>query len=119
MKLCMIGAGYVGLVSGVCFSDLGNDVICVDKDVKKISKYLGLFLKAKKEMDIDLNESWMIGDSTSDILAANNLGMKNILINTGLAGRDYKYAIAPDYVFFEENVVLLSIEKFYWNIFFQ
>ncbi len=61
----------------------------------------GLFLKAKKEMDIDLNESWMIGDSTSDILAANNLGMKNILINTGLAGRDYKYAIAPDYVFFD------------------
>ena len=36
MKLCMIGTGYVGLVSGVCFSDLGNDVICVDKDQKKI-----------------------------------------------------------------------------------
>ena len=37
MKLCMIGTGYVGLVSGVCFSDLGNEVICVDKDVKKIN----------------------------------------------------------------------------------
>tara|TARA_Y100001970_G_scaffold256986_1_gene335229 strand:- start:1697 stop:2995 length:1299 start_codon:yes stop_codon:yes gene_type:complete len=37
MKLCMIGTGYVGLVSGVCFSDLGNDVICVDKDKNKIS----------------------------------------------------------------------------------
>ena len=37
MKLCMIGTGYVGLVSGVCFSDLGNDVICVDKDKKKIN----------------------------------------------------------------------------------
>ena len=36
MKLCMIGTGYVGLVSGVCFSDLGNDVICVDKDKEKI-----------------------------------------------------------------------------------
>jgi len=36
MKLCMIGTGYVGLVSGVCFSDLGNDVICVDKDENKI-----------------------------------------------------------------------------------
>ena len=36
MKLCMIGTGYVGLVSGACFSDLGNDVICVDKDTKKI-----------------------------------------------------------------------------------
>ena len=36
MKLCMIGTGYVGLVSGVCFSDLGNEVICVDKDKNKI-----------------------------------------------------------------------------------
>jgi len=36
MKLCMIGTGYVGLVSGVCFSDLGNDVICIDHDIKKI-----------------------------------------------------------------------------------
>jgi UDPglucose 6-dehydrogenase len=34
----MIGTGYVGLVSGVCFSDLGNDVICVDKDLSKIEK---------------------------------------------------------------------------------
>ena len=37
MKLCMIGTGYVGLVSGVCFSDLGNTVYCVDKDKKKIN----------------------------------------------------------------------------------
>ena len=37
MKLCMIGTGYVGLVSGVCFADLGNDVICVDNNVDKIN----------------------------------------------------------------------------------
>jgi UDPglucose 6-dehydrogenase len=37
MKLCMIGTGYVGLVSGVCFSDLGNTVYCVDKDQDKIA----------------------------------------------------------------------------------
>ena len=36
MKLCIIGTGYVGLVSGVCFSDVGNKVYCVDKDKKKI-----------------------------------------------------------------------------------
>ncbi|MDC1159658.1 UDP-glucose/GDP-mannose dehydrogenase family protein [Candidatus Pelagibacter sp.] len=36
MKICMIGTGYVGLVSGVCFADLGNDVICVDKDLRKV-----------------------------------------------------------------------------------
>ena len=38
MKLCMIGTGYVGLVSGVCFSDVGNIVYCVDKDKKKIEE---------------------------------------------------------------------------------
>ena len=38
MKLCMIGTGYVGLVSGVCFADLGNNVVCVDKNINKINK---------------------------------------------------------------------------------
>ena len=38
MKICMIGTGYVGLVSGTCFADLGNKVYCVDKDKSKINK---------------------------------------------------------------------------------
>lgn len=36
MKIAVIGTGYVGLVSGVCFSDFGHDVVCVDKDPDKI-----------------------------------------------------------------------------------
>lgn len=36
MKIAMIGAGYVGLVSGVCFSDFGHDVVCVDVDPAKV-----------------------------------------------------------------------------------
>lgn len=38
MKLAVIGTGYVGLVSGVCFTLNGNHVICVDKDEQKIEK---------------------------------------------------------------------------------
>ena len=38
MKIAMIGTGYVGLVSGVCFSDFGHEVICVDKDPSKIDR---------------------------------------------------------------------------------
>ena len=38
MKIAMIGTGYVGLVSGVCFSDFGHDVVCVDKDAGKIAR---------------------------------------------------------------------------------
>jgi UDPglucose 6-dehydrogenase len=34
----MIGTGYVGLVSGVCFSDFGHQVVCVDKSVEKLAK---------------------------------------------------------------------------------
>ena len=36
MKIAVVGTGYVGLVSGACFADMGNDVICVDVDAKKI-----------------------------------------------------------------------------------
>ena len=36
MNICIIGTGYVGLVTGTCLSDFGLEVICVDKDNKKI-----------------------------------------------------------------------------------
>ncbi len=38
MNICMIGAGYVGLVSGACFSDFGWNVTCVEKDASKLSQ---------------------------------------------------------------------------------
>ena len=36
MKIAIVGAGYVGLVSGVCFADFGHDVVCVEKDQRKL-----------------------------------------------------------------------------------
>ena len=41
MKITVIGSGYVGLVSGACFADLGNDVVCLDVDEKKIAQLKG------------------------------------------------------------------------------
>lgn len=38
MKIAMIGTGYVGLVSGLCFADFGHEVVCVDKDPSKIAR---------------------------------------------------------------------------------
>ena len=38
MKIAVIGTGYVGLVSGTCFAETGNDVVCVDIDNKKVEK---------------------------------------------------------------------------------
>ena len=41
MKIAVIGTGYVGLVTGTCFAESGNDVICVDKDVRKVQMLEG------------------------------------------------------------------------------
>jgi UDPglucose 6-dehydrogenase len=41
MKIAMVGAGYVGLVSGACLADFGHDVVCIDKDPAKIASLLG------------------------------------------------------------------------------
>ena len=38
MKISVIGAGYVGLVTAACFSEFGYEVICIDKDKKKIKQ---------------------------------------------------------------------------------
>ncbi|MCK0207819.1 UDP-glucose/GDP-mannose dehydrogenase family protein [Starkeya koreensis] len=38
MRVAMIGTGYVGLVSGTCFSDFGHEVVCIDKDADKIAR---------------------------------------------------------------------------------
>ena len=38
MNVCVIGTGYVGLVTGATFADLGNEVVCVDKDESKIAR---------------------------------------------------------------------------------
>jgi len=37
MKICVVGVGYVGLVTAACLAEAGNDVVCVDKDAKKIA----------------------------------------------------------------------------------
>jgi UDPglucose 6-dehydrogenase len=38
MKISVFGSGYVGLVSGACFAENGNDVVCVDVDAEKIAR---------------------------------------------------------------------------------
>ena len=63
----------------------------------------GLLKKAAKDMNISLKDSWLIGDTTTDILTAERMGIKNILLRTGHAGQDHKYNVEPDYIFLGLN----------------
>lgn len=58
----------------------------------------GLLDQAIKELNIDRRPSWIIGDTTSDILAGQRAGVRTILLRTGHAGLDNKYPVIPDYI---------------------
>jgi D,D-heptose 1,7-bisphosphate phosphatase len=59
----------------------------------------GLIEQACRDLNINKYESWMIGDTTTDIEAGRRAGVKTILVRTGFAGTDAKYAVRPDYIF--------------------
>jgi len=58
----------------------------------------GLLLKAKREFNIDLNSSYLIGDKTSDILAGKKVGCKTFLVKTGYGGKDNLFKVKPDFI---------------------
>ena len=72
MRIAMIGTGYVGLVSGACFSDFGHQVTCVDKDAGKIA--------ALQKGDIPIYEPGL------DALVFSNVRAKRLDFTTDLSG---------------------------------
>ena len=86
MKICMIGTGYVGLVSGACFADLGNLVWCVDKNKEKIDllngKQVPFFEPGLEELVIKNFSSGRLKFSTNLKLAVNDSDIIFICVGT-------------------------------------
>lgn len=59
---------------------------------------IGMLEQAKVDLNADFAASWMVGDSTADLLAAQTAGVHSILLETGIAGLDEKYAVLPDFI---------------------
>ena len=106
MKLVMIGSGYVGLVSGACFADFGHDVICVDKDERKISALLNGIMPIYEPGLSDLVQnnvrSGRLSFSLDLASAVNNADVVFIAVGTpsrrgdGHADLAYVYAAAKE-----------------------
>lgn len=58
----------------------------------------GIFKMAQQEFDLDLHRCWMIGHTTSDILAAQRAELGTILVRTGMAGKDGAYQVEPHFI---------------------
>lgn len=56
----------------------------------------GMILRAAQELNLDLGQCWLVGDSTTDLQTARNAGVRSILVRTGHAGGDKKYTARPD-----------------------
>jgi histidinol-phosphate phosphatase family protein len=72
----------------------------------------GMILQAAQDLNLQLSDCWLIGDTTTDLQTARNAGLKSILVHTGHAGKDSQFSAAPDFT--AENVldaVRLAIEK--------
>ncbi|MDD3414641.1 MAG: HAD-IIIA family hydrolase [Lachnospiraceae bacterium] len=59
---------------------------------------IGMFKKAAEKYNIDLSQSWYIGDTTVDIQTGINAGMRTVLVKTGESGYDGKYDVAANYI---------------------
>ena len=114
MKICVIGAGYVGLVSGSCFADLGNFVWCVDKDKQKIdmlnNNQIPIFEPGLKDL---INKNYSSGrlKFTTNL----NLAVKNsdiIFICVGTPTSNKKGSADLRYVYKVVAELSLYINKF-------
>lgn len=69
---------------------------------------IGMLLKAAEKYNIDLSQSWYVGDTTMDIQTGINAGMKTVLVKTGEAGKDGKYPAKAD---FEAENLMDAVDK--------
>ncbi|NLJ96382.1 MAG: HAD family hydrolase [Clostridiales bacterium] len=78
----------------------------IDCDCRKPK--IGMILEAAKKHNIDLSKSYMVGDTTIDIMTGKNAGLQTILVKTGLAGQDKIFNVNANFV---KDDLLKAIKK--------
>ena len=101
MKISVIGTGYVGLVSGVCFAQMGNSVTCVDIDEKKIEELkqgiIPIYEPGLEDMTLDNYKNKTLDFTTNSKDAIKNSSIAFIAVGTPMGedgSADLKYVLA-------------------------
>jgi UDPglucose 6-dehydrogenase len=114
MKLCVVGTGYVGLVSGACFSDLGNTVWCVDKDKEKINllnnNHIPIFEPGLKELVGKNYSSGRLKFTTNLKLAVKNSDIIFICVGTPISKKNQSADLR--FVFKAANEICNYVNRF-------
>ena len=114
MKICMIGAGYVGLVSGACFADLGNTVWCVDSNKDKINilnnKQIPFFEPGLKDLVVKNHLSGRLKFTTNLNLAVKSSEIIFICVGTPTSKKNNSAELK--HVFKAANQISKNINKF-------
>ena len=110
----MVGTGYVGLASGVCFADLGNDVICVDKDITKINKLKKSIIPIYEPgLDELVKRNYKAGRLTFSTNLAQSVKKSNIVfICVGTPTKRKKYEADLSHVYASAREISKNINSF-------
>ena len=68
----------------------------IDCDCRKPN--IGMVERACEELNIDVKNSWIVGDTTVDVLTGDRAGLRSILVETGYAGLDGRHGVVPDFI---------------------
>ena len=114
MKICIIGTGYVGLVTGACFADLGNAVICVDNNKDKIdslnNKQIPIYEPGLEELVVKNFSSKRLKFTTDLNFAEKNSDI--IFICVGTPSSKKRGSAELKYVFQVAKEISKSLNKF-------
>ena len=114
MKICIIGTGYVGLVTGACFADLGNAVICVDNNKDKIdslnNKQIPIYEPGLEELVVKNFSSKRLKFTTDLNFAVKNSDI--IFICVGTPSSKKRGSAELKYVFQVAKEISKSLNKF-------
>ncbi|HEU6448126.1 MAG TPA: HAD-IIIA family hydrolase [Verrucomicrobiae bacterium] len=69
----------------------------------------GMIRRAVADLNIDLAQSWFVGDTTTDVQTAKNAGIRSVLLKSGYGGRDGKFDASPDFVCNDLNAAIEKI----------